>query len=287
VRVDSARSVSASSRFSPAGGPRDSGDGAGRLDGGSAAAVFRLAQNSPEPLRPEALEMPEGVRGPEGVPGPWDIGYEGEAPLAPESPPGSPPLRTLRKTPSRADGSPNGGSRSGESSVSRGDEQAARLSAPSVLRERRASSENDKGALPEECDALLARPPAAITSHRSNPLLGSPALTGTTAAAAAAAAAAASAASAAAAVAAAMAAAHKFDMVLAVSDDRTHEDLPSAWREGPSAALPALAQLAHGVFAVSSAGPAARTRAKYFVEDTSEVKLQEGRVPEACAPSSN
>jgi hypothetical protein len=82
-----------------------------------------------------------------------------------------------------------------------------------------------------------------------------------------------------------MAAAHKFDMVLAVSDDRTHEDLPSAWREGPSAALPALAQLAHGVFAVSSAGPAARTRAKYFVEDTSEViKLQgRGASPEVCA----
>jgi hypothetical protein len=254
------------------------------LDGGSAAAFFRWAQNSPEPLRPEALGLAEGVRGPEGVPGPGDIGYEGEAPLAPESPPGSPPPRTLRKTPSRAAGSPTGGSSSsGGSSVSRGDEQSARLPATSVLRERRASSENDKAALPEECDAWLARPPAAITSHRSNPLLGSPALTGTTAAAAAAAAAAASAASAAAAVAAAMAAAHKFDMVLAVSDDRTHEDLPSAWREGPSAALPALAQLAHGVFAVSSAGPAARTRAKYFVEDTSEVKFQERGASPRCA----
>ena len=174
VRVDSARSVSASPRFSPAGGPRESGDGAGRLDGGSAAAFSRLAQISPKPLRPEALGMPEGVRGPEGLLGPGDIGYEGEAPLAPESPPCSPPPRSLRKTPSRADGLPNGGSSSGESSVSRGDEQSARLSATSVLRERRSSSENDKCALPEECERLARPPPGGHHFPSEQPAPGQP-----------------------------------------------------------------------------------------------------------------
>lgn len=220
-----------------------------------------MAQSAPEALTPEeGLRGPESARGGEEVLGPGDIGYEGEAPLAPESPPGSPPPRATTS----ARKGPRGRSDSQDDSQ---DDSPRR---PRVVRDRRSSSENDKDALPEEYDTPLARQPATITSHGSNPLLGSPALTGTTAAAAAAAGAAAAAA--AAAVAAAMAAARKFDMVLAVSDDRTHEDLPSAWREGPSAALPALAQLAHGVFAVSSAGPAARTRAKYYVEDTSEVK---------------
>lgn len=276
-------------------GSRDS------VDGSLTASGWDL------PPPPPPLMLPE-TRSP-GTLGPGDIGYEGVAPLAPESPPASPPFR-IRKVASVGE-SPSldahqkgsgrdrslrdttGGSldgyldRSDNSSSEDGyggggggvvDSGGLRKSrAPVSIRDRRASSENDKDALLSELDPPTgdaSEQPAAIKSHQSNPILGSPALVGASGAVPTAPTSASAAAAAAAAVASAMAAARKFDMVLAVSDDRTHEDLPSAWREGPSAALPALAQLAHGVFAVSSAGPAARTRAKYYVEDTSEVLLR-------------
>jgi len=282
-----------------------SSSGVGRQGSRDSADDSTTARRDlPLPPPPSQLVMPE-TRSP-GTLGPGDIGYEGVAPLASESPPASPPFR-IRKAASVGDSpsldrrrkssgrertlrdpasgslddhldrsdSPSGGGGSGSRSGGGAENNRTSVS----IRDRRASSENDKDALSSEVEPPIGganaseQPPAAIKSHHSNPTLGSPALAGLSASGASVTAptSASASAAAAAAVASAMAAARKFDMVLAVSDDRTHEDLPSAWREGPSAALPALAQLAHGVFAVSSAGPAARTRAKYFVEDTSEV----------------
>jgi hypothetical protein len=59
-------------------------------------------------------------------------------------------------------------------------------------------------------------------------------------------------------------------MVLCMSDDRTHEDLPTVWR---GRTPDSLSELAHGLFAVTTASGVKSSKARWSVEDNSEVLL--------------